>query len=135
MGNFITISMDRKTQIGFFAIIFSLFSFTTTENCKKEFKGKWKYNSMTKEQMYVKRTLKKQSEYVENGKYYYEFNIKWISNCKYELTYIGTTSPNPAAAKIGESFTVEIIEINDSIMKYKTVFRDIEDIGEMTKIK
>jgi len=127
--------MFRIIQLGFFTPILFLFSFTPIENCKKVFKGKWKYNDLPVEQMYVERTLKKQFEYVENGKYNYEFDIKWISKCKYELTYKGTTSPNPAVAKIGESFTVEVIEINDSTMKYKTVFQDMEEIGEMTKIK
>ncbi len=107
----------------------------TTPDCKSMFTGKWKYEQISAKDMYVVRTLEKQYEYVENGKYYYEFDINWHSECKYELTYVGTNSPKPALAKVGESFTVEIIEINRKTMKYKTIFRELTDIGEMQKIK
>lgn len=85
--------------------------------------------------IYVERNKDKQFEYIENGKYYYEFDIDLITDCKYELTYKGTTSPNSAAAKIGEKFTIEIIKINDSEMEYKTTFRNLEDVGKMTRIR
>jgi len=41
----------------------------------------------------------------------------------------------PAAVKIGETFTVEILNINDSITEYKTVFRDLEDQGKMVLVQ
>ncbi len=125
----------KKLASGFiFATLLLLTSFTTPD-CKSKFIGKWKYKQISEKDMYVVRTLEKQFEYVENGKYHYEFNIKWLSECKYELTYVGTNSPNPAQTKVGESFTVEIIEINRNTMKYKTIFRELIDIGEMQKIK
>ena len=117
-----------------FATLLLLTSCTTTD-CKSKFIGKWKYEQFSAKDMYVVRTLEKQFEYVENGKYYYEFDINWLSECKYELTYVGTNSPNPALAKVGESFAVEIIEISRTTMKYKTIFRELTDIGEMQKIE
>lgn len=114
-------------------VLFTLLS--QTSDCKKLFPGKWKYKNVTVEEMYVVRTLDKQFEYVENGKYYYEFKIKWLSNCKYELTYIGTTSPTPSVAKPNETCTVEIIGIDNEYMKYRTIFRDQLDVSEMEKIK
>lgn len=117
----------------FFASI--SWSFKERNECKKYFSGTWKYEKYDVEYIYVKRDLKKQFEYVENGKYYYEFDIKWLTECKYQLTYKGTSSPLPAEAKIGEMFTVEILNINDSITEYKTVFRDLEDRGKMVLIQ
>jgi hypothetical protein len=106
-----------------------------TTDCKKMFPGKWKYRNVPTKEMYVVRTLEKQFEYVENGKYYYEFKIKWLSDCKYELTYVGTTSPTPSVAKPNETCTVEIIGIDNEYMKYRTIFRDELDVSEMEKIK
>ena len=104
-------------------------------DCRKMFAGKWKYRNIPKEESYVVRTLDKQYEYVENGKYYYEFKIKWISNCKYELTYVGTTSPYPITAQLNETCTVEIIGIDNDYMKYRTVFKDQLDVSEMERMK
>lgn len=126
--------MKKLASVFIFATLLLLTSFTTPD-CKYKFIGKWKYEQILAKDMYVVRTLEKQFEYVENGKYYYEFDINWLSKCKYELTYVGTNSPNPAVAKVGESFTVEIIEINRKTMKYKSIFREMTDVGEMQKIK
>ena len=114
-------------------ILFALL-FQSTD-CKKLFPGKWKYRNLSVQEAYVVRTLTKQYEFVENGKYYYEFKIRWLSNCKYELTYLGTTSPKPALANINETLTVEILGIDSEYMKYRTIFRDILDVSEMEKIK
>ena len=104
-------------------------------DCKKMFPGKWKYKNMPVEEAYVVRTLQKQYEFVENGKYYYEFDVRWKTACKYELIYVGTTSPKPAMANINETCTVEIIGIDNDYMKYRTIFRDMLDVSEMEKVK
>lgn len=104
-------------------------------DCKQKFAGKWKYRNLSTEEAFVVRTLEKQFEYVENGKYYYEFKIRWLSNCKYELTYIGTTSPKPALANLNETLTVEILGIDSEYMKYRTIFRDLLDVSEMDRLK
>ena len=116
-------------------ILAFLFAFTQTSDCKKLFPGKWKYRNYSTEEAFVVRTLDKQYEYVENGKYYYEFKIKWLSNCKYELTYIGTNSPKPSVANVNETCTVEIIGIDSEYMKYRTIFRDQLDVSEMDKVR
>lgn len=90
---------------------------------------------MTVEQMFVECTTKKQLEYIENGKYYYEFDIKWLTPCKYEAIYKGTNSPYPANAAIGDITTIEILEITKDKMKYRTKFNDIEEVAEMNRIK
>lgn len=105
-----------------------------TNECKKSFSGKWKYERFETEYIHVERTLEKQFEYFEDEKYYYEFNIEWLSECKYGLTYMQTTSPVPAAIKFGEKLTVEIVEINNGTMEYKTVFRDLEETARMNRI-
>ena len=126
-----------KKVIGLLLIIsiFTLLSFSMQKECKKHFTGKWKYEKYDIEYIYVVRDQKKQYEYTENGKYYYEFDITWLTECKYELTYKRTNSPNPAAAKIGEKFTVDIINIDESSTAYKTVFRDLEDVGKMVRVE
>jgi hypothetical protein len=106
-----------------------------TSDCKKLFPGKWKYKNVPVEESYVVRTLDRQFEYVENGKYYYEFRIKWLNDCKYELTYAGTTSPDTSFAKHNETCTVQIIGIDNDYMKYKTIFRNQLDVNEMERIK
>lgn len=125
-----------KKTIIFLFIIYALTSMSFNENidCKEYFSGKWKYERYDVEYIYVVRDMEKQYEYMENGKYYYEFDIEWVTECKYQLTYKGTTSPKPAAAKIGEKFIIEITKINDSLTEYKTVFRDLEDVGKMVRI-
>lgn len=117
-----------------YLIILSL-TFSTQTDCKKLFPGKWKYKNVPVAESYVVRTLDKQLEYVENGKYYYEFKIKWLSNCKYELSYVSTTSPDTTFASLRETCTVQIIGIDNDYMKYRTIFRDQLDVSEMERIK
>lgn len=118
----------------YFAALALVLSARSTD-CKKMFPGKWKYRNVPATETYVVRTLEKQLEYEDNGKYYYEFKIRWLSDCKYELTYIGTNSPKPCVANINETCTVEIIGIDNEYMKYKTIFRDQLDVSEMEKMK
>lgn len=115
--------------------ILSTVALNTEKKCKDSFIGKWKYDNYDIEYIYVERTLEKQLEYMNNGKFYYEFDIEWLSECEYELTYVGTNSSNQAAAYIGEKFKIEILKINDSLTEYKTVFRGLEDIGTMSRLK
>ncbi len=109
-------------------------AFAEPKNCKKYFSGKWKYNDLSASTIYVVRTKKKQFEYTEDGKYYFEYNIKWLSACKYQMTYIKTNSPTPAIAQPGETLVVDIVDIQQNTMQYKTTFRDKQEIGSMTKI-
>jgi len=115
--------------------VLTLLIYCSEKNCSDYFNGKWKYDHHDVDYIYVERNHKKQFEYMENGKYYYEFDIEWLTDCTYELTYKGTTSPVPAAAQIGEKLIVEITTINDSITEYKTTFRNMALVGSMSRIK
>lgn len=111
-----------------------LVSFNPSQNCKKYFSGKWKYDKLDPVKIYVVRTKKKQFEYIQNGKYYYEYDLKWLDKCRYQLTYVGTNSPKAAIIKVGESFIVEILDADSKKMTYKTSFLNKTDVGIMTKI-
>lgn len=121
----------------FFTVLFVLLCCSCSvaqRDCKKYFAGKWKYDQYDVKKIYVVRTLEKQIEYVENGKYHYDFDIKWLSDCRYEISYSGTTSPTPAAANIGETTIVDIVKIDQQKMTYHTKFRELDENGEMTKL-
>ena len=123
-----------KKILIYLAITFLISCKMDKANCRKYFAGKWKYEQYAPETAYVIRTLDKQIEYVENGKYHYDFDIKWLSDCSYQLIYKGTNSSTPAKAKIGETTIVEIVDIEATEMKYHTKFRNLEEVGKMTKL-
>lgn len=85
------------------------------------------------EKIYVERTFRKTYEYLENKKYVFEYDNKWIDDCNYDLIFKRTTKPNYKDAKIGEKFKVEILEIDDKKMKYVVTFRGNDTRGEMMK--
>lgn len=104
-------------------------------DCKKLFAGKWKYKDIDTKNLFVVRTLQKQMEYVDSGKHFYEFKIRWIDKCSYHLIYLGTTSDNPASIKIGDSLLVEILNIDKTKMTYRTTVGNGEqDNDEMEKM-
>ena len=124
----------KQLRIGILCFFSLMIISMVKDNCKKDFSGKWKYSDLATEELFVVRTKKKQLEYTENGKYYYEFEIKWLSSCQYQAIYKGTNSPTPAYARIGEINTITILEIDGDRMKYHSKIRDIEEVGEMTRI-
>lgn len=106
----------------------------SSSNCKKYFPGKWKYDDLPVSTIYVERTKKKQYEYIQNGKYYYEYDIDWINKCKYKMIFISTNDPTPEVIQKGDVLTVEITNINQSMTQYKTNYNGQTDSGTMTKI-
>ena len=130
--NIISLKLTRTLLASF--LILLLVSFNPSQNCKKYFPGKWKYDDLPTSTIYVVRTKKKQFEYTQNGKYYYEYDLKWLKKCKYQMTFVLTTDPNPAVAREGDVLIVEIIDISKSKMQYKTTAGGQQDIGKMTKI-
>jgi len=119
----------------FIIILAACSALTQPKNCKKHFPGKWRYDDLPASKIYVIRTKKKQFEYTEDGEYYFEYNIKWLTACKYQMTFVKTNSPIPAIAKPGETLIVDILEIGQTTMQYKTVFRDKQETGSMTRIE
>lgn len=109
-------------------------------NCKKQFVGNWQYDvidsrDLKKKEVVVVRTIDKTLEYMDNKKYVYEYDNKWISNCKYELIFKRTTDPNFKLINIGEIISVEIDQIDNEQMSYTSEFRNNIKKGEMVKIK
>lgn len=123
-----------QSKLVFIAVLLACSAFTQPKNCKKHFPGKWKYDDLPASKIYVIRTNKKQFEYTEDGKYYFEYNIKWLTACRYQMAFVKTNSPTPAIAKPGETLIVDILEISQTNMQYKTVFRDRQEVGSMVRI-
>ena len=86
--------------------------------CKKLFSGTWIYSDSTEINTYIERTTKQQIEYVENGKYFIKYKIKWIDNCAYEMIFEYSDYPEFSEYEYGESITVHILDMNDKKMKY-----------------
>ena len=112
-------------------------SLSPYNNCKKDFIGNWEYDIVDPEDLktkkiYVERTLNKTYEFMENKKFYFEYDAKWINDCKYELTFVKTNKPNWLIKK-GEMIKVEILVINKNEMKYSTTFRGEIRNAQMTK--
>jgi hypothetical protein len=77
---------------------------------------------MIADKVNVERTLSKTVEYQNNKKFMFEYDSKWIDNCRYELIFKRTTKPNYIDIKVGEKIVVEILEINKEHMTYKATF-------------
>ncbi len=111
-------------------------SFSSTNNCKPLFVGKWKYNTINPENLksddvIVDRTLHLTTELSENKKYSFQYGTKWINDCSYELIFKKTTKPNYKLIKPGEIIAVEITYIDKQAMRYRGTFRGITTEGEM----
>ncbi|MDR3714464.1 MAG: hypothetical protein P4L51_16755 [Puia sp.] len=108
-------------------------AYSPNNNCRKFFEGTWSYtaNSQTID---IERTFDKTIEYTENKKYKFEYENRWLDDCKYEIKFIKTNRPNYNLEQIGEIITVEILEIDKTQMKYTAVFRGRETPGEMRRI-
>ena len=117
-------------------LLCTAFVYPGNTDCKKLFAGKWKYKNIDPKSLFVVRTLQKQMEYVDNGKQFYEYKIRWIDKCSYHLIYLGTTSVNPASMKVGDSLLVEILSIDKTKMTYRTtVGEGRQDNDEMEKMQ
>ncbi len=116
-----------------FILIFFYTGIANSDNCQKYFDGIWKYDELPASKIYVVRTYNKQYEYIEDGKYFYEYDIEWLDECRYEMTFVKTTSPTQAKINKGEKLTVYILEISKNKMSYKTTFRNTEEVGEMSR--
>ena len=126
------VTSDNKTD----NIMLPQGSFSSHNNCKPLFSGKWKYNAISAEDLQsgdiiVDRTLQLTTEFTENRKYSFQYETKWINDCSYELTLKKTTKPNFKLINVGEVVTVEITYIDKEVMRYKGTFRDKNTEGEM----
>jgi hypothetical protein len=99
-------------------------------NCKKFFEGKWKYIVST-QNIYVERSFDKTTEYT--GIYSTEYNNEWISDCEYDLTFIRSDIPGYTLQKKGDKMRINIMSIDDNVMKYKCFYKNREIEGEMVR--
>ncbi len=120
--NIQTLNSNNLTQ--------GLYSFNN--KCKQFFVGNWKY-SINGKVINVERTFKKTIEFMENRKYLYEYENRWIDDCSYEIIFKRTTKPNYNSMKIGEVMKVDILEIDQKSMRYTATFRGVDIGGEMVK--
>lgn len=105
-------------------------SLSVNHNCKRFFEGKWRYTTAN-QNVYVERSLDKTTEYI--GKYTFEYDNKWINDCEYEMIFKKTTMPDYSLEKVGEKLLVNIMNIDNDVMRYKATFRGRDVEGEMTK--
>lgn len=106
-------------------------SLSPNNACKKYFAGKWTY-VVKDSNVVVERSLEKSIE--SYGNYSYEFDIKWISNCEYQLIFRKTSMPDYTREKPGEVMLINIMEIDNEVMRYTSTFRGMNVNGEMTRI-
>lgn len=106
-------------------------SLSPNNNCRKYFPGKWSY-MVRDTNVIIERSLNKTIEHY--GRYSYEYDNKWISNCEYQLIFRKTSAPDYTREKIGEVMLVNIMEIDNKMMRYKVNFRGMDLNGEMEKV-
>ncbi|MEX0968779.1 MAG: tetratricopeptide repeat protein [Bacteroidia bacterium] len=105
-------------------------------NCKMAHNGKFKYGSNQSDTTaYIERKGNKQTEYYENNKYQTEFNIKWISDCEYELTFINTNDPALNFLTKGDKLTIIISNVNDKQYEYQSNLNGMISTGTHIKIE
>lgn len=103
--------------------------------CEKFKKGNYQYQHILYQDTKIKRRRKVQREISDNDKQIY--NIKWISECHYVLTYKRMTEPR-LKHLTGKEIDVKIIDILDDksyVYKSKPNFEDKIDFGIIRKIK
>ena len=105
-------------------------AYSVNHDCKRFFVGNWKYKAAN-QNVYVERTLDKTTEYI--GKYAFDYENKWISDCEYEMIFKKTTMPDYSLEKPGEKLLVKITNIDNDVMRYVATFRGRDSEGEMTK--
>jgi hypothetical protein len=105
-------------------------SMSPNNDCKKYFPGKWHYTTMS-QKVTIERTLQKTTEHI--GKYFYEYETKWINNCEYQLIFKKTDDPEYKVPKGNEPMIVDIVEIDDNSMQYHISYYGRNINNEMTR--
>ena len=106
--------------------------YSTNNLCKQFFEGNWNYTTQG-QFVTVERTFKKTIEYLENKKYLFEYDNKWINECEYEIVFKRTTKPNFTLIKVGEVIKVDILQIDKKLMRYRSSFRGTDTEAEMER--
>jgi len=73
------------------------------------------------------------TEYHYNGRYYIKSRLKWINDCRYEMTMIRNTIPD-FPFKPGDVMTVTINKVEDKIIYYTSEVNGIKWEGRLLKV-
>lgn len=113
----------------FFALSFS-FGWSQKKKCREFLNGSFVYANENYQNWIVYRRDSLQIETnTKNGAEIHS-TIKWISDCKYVLTYTQILNSKEYNL-IGKKVNVEIIEVNENLIEYKSISNGIEIKGKM----
>ena len=87
------------------------------QDCSVLKKGKFKYVDNPSAWFVIEGN--KHTEYLENGKYYIQSTLKWLSGCTYTATVKKSTVPDDAV-KVNVVLTVTITKIEDGIIYFSS---------------
>ena len=117
----------------FIVLLFSLtFSLTWSQKkkCRELLNGSFIYADQKAQDWIVYRRDSLQIETNTKTGVEIHASIEWISDCKYVLTYIKVLNTDDSFF-IGKKINVEITEVKDNFIKYRSVSNGIEIDGEM----
>ncbi|NOZ35374.1 MAG: hypothetical protein GXO80_08760 [Chlorobi bacterium] len=86
--------------------------------CKDMHFGKYKYLDNPDTTSYVIREGNSHIEYYENDKYFGKFEIEWLTDCAYELTFIESNDPNVTFLSKGDKMNVTIYNVTVNGYEY-----------------
>lgn len=117
----------------FIVLLFSLtFSFTWSQKkkCRSFLNGSFIYVDEKSQDWIVYRRDSLQIETNSKTGVEIHASIEWISDCKYVLTYIKVLNADDRLF-IGKKINVEITDVKENFIKYRSVSNGIEIDGEM----
>ncbi len=107
---------------------------TTKTNCSILKHGKFKYIDIEDTSAYVIINNTKHIEYHNNNKYYIKSDIKWLSDCEYEMTMTEITIPN-FPFKPGDLMNVKVNKIENEVIYYTSTVNGSSWPGRFKIIK
>ncbi|CAM1340226.1 hypothetical protein [Tenacibaculum amylolyticum] len=117
-----------------FFCLLTFSGFSQTSDCSKFKTGTFKYIGSDEKDTVITRTDSIQTEQDNIKGVKFTGSVKWLSDCKYILTYTGVNNPNFNFI-IGIKLNVDITSTTNSTYKY-TAYNDMGKItGEIVKIE
>lgn len=107
----------------------------TSENCELAHFGKFKYINNPDTSAYILRKENKQTEHYENNSYFTEFEIKWLSDCEYELTFMQTNDLKMSFLKKGDTLKVKVSNVTAKGYNYSANLKGNVSQGAHLKIE
>ena len=100
------------------------------QDCSVLKNGKFKYVDNPEAWFVIKGN--KHTEYLQNGKYYIQSTLKWVSDCTYTMTMKKCTVPD-FPYKPNDVMTVTITDIQDGIIYFSTEIQGERMEGKVRK--